>query len=173
MKAHTKIAIRLRQAALSFTLILGSIITASLALAGPATSRTGTIPTSGSGLNEIKVPAFSAPLSPEHGDQDIAHRMKVTQIDSNAHRLDLGNSAIDDTDKPNRLPAPNGGTIGTSNAYMVASPDVISTSIPIVYGAGILLSGFTPHEVVSWYVRRLASGLLHHGRKWPSGHRLS
>jgi len=51
---------------------------------------------------------------------------------------------------------PNGGAIGTQNAFMDASPDVISQTTT---GAiGTLLSSFTPAETVNYYINGALAG---------------
>jgi hypothetical protein len=53
---------------------------------------------------------------------------------------------------------PDGGAIGTQNAYMIASPDVVSQSTASAIGT--VLSSFTPGESVQYYVNgSLASTL--------------
>jgi N-acetylneuraminic acid mutarotase len=66
-----------------------------------------------------------------------------------AQPLPVGKGAPPSVPGLPQLLLPNGGTIGTSNAYVVASPDVVSQSTTSAFG--ILGSGFTPAETVSVY----------------------
>jgi N-acetylneuraminic acid mutarotase len=95
---------------------------------------------------------------------------RITAINLQEHTIDMGqlgihplavaippkNSGPVGIPGAPRLGLPDGATIGTSNAIMVASPDVVSQSTTSAIGT--LLANFTPAETVNYYLNGALAG---------------
>ena len=88
------------------------------------------------------------------------NRHSVTLIQFfDEHTIDLGRLGIQPTlftlPSPSR-PSPDSGAIGTFNAYMSVSADVVPPSTTAA--AATILSGFTPSEMINIYVNGTLAG---------------
>jgi hypothetical protein len=102
-------------------------------------------------LQQAQVPVIQVTTAADPR-ADSAAGATITNIDvSEEHVLDMGKLGLRPIQgTPPMLPRPNGGAIGTQNAYMVASPDVVSQSTASALGT--LLSGFTPGENIFYFL---------------------
>ena len=120
------------------------------------------------------------PTTPDTGKPQAT----ITNLQDD-HIVDLGQLHISPVSAPaypkNTNPQPNGGAIGTQNAYMVASPDVVSRTTTGAFGT--LTSGWTPGETVNYTANGAAFGSFarqrqryYRGRcqhwRWPRLHQL-
>ena len=71
---------------------------------------------------------------------------------TNAHEIDLTRAGIMPIpfNMPWLRPAPDGAVIGTANAYMATTADVVPPSV--TRAVGTLFSGFAPGETVNYYL---------------------
>src|SRR5216117_1008952 len=95
-----------------------------------------------SGISTVK--AF--PLRAPGASHDSVRGVRLTQV-AGEHTIDLGKLGIHPAARP---PEPMSGAVGTYNAYMGVSPDVVAQSCTSCIGT--LLSSFTPAESVDYYI---------------------
>ncbi len=76
-----------------------------------------------------------------------------------AHVLDMSRLGIHPTPfrhAPQLAPQPAGGAVGTFNAYMSSSADLVAPSTATAYGA--IVSGFTASETINYYLNGTFAG---------------
>src|SRR4051812_48800078 len=145
--------------AIPFSLILlATLVTGGIALAGvpPAAIPAGISapPPQGNPASSPNVPMLQGRLSPSSPGGGSA---VVTQLNVPERVLDmtqLGLRPIQGS-PPTNL-SPSGGSIGTQNAFMIVSPDVVSQSTASAIGT--LLANFTPAENVNYYLNGSLAG---------------
>src|SRR5436190_13937120 len=110
------------------------------------------------------VPVFQGRLTPVDSRE---RPPTVTDISSQVKTVDLGKSSIHPSavpypicgagappvSNPFSMISPNGGAIGTQNAYLSLSPDVVSSTTSAAIA--LIGSGYTPSEVVTVYFNGL------------------
>ncbi len=138
---------RLRPMVILLALFLGAVLTGSVALAGLPTAAPAQDSQSGSTL------VLSGHVSPV--GQDTGQKATLSPVtDLVVHDIDMGALGIRPYEE--KPPEYDTGAIGIGNAYMVASPDVVSQSTASALGT--LLSGFTPAENVDYYLNGTLAG---------------
>src|SRR5207302_4792275 len=84
------------------------------------------------------------------------HGVGIVLTRLRAHVLDLGRLGIRPTRTPRPAASPNGGALGTSNAFMSVTADVVPVST--TKALGTLFSSFTPSELIDYYLNGSLAG---------------
>src|SRR5918911_235511 len=138
-------------------IFVATLLTGGIALAGVPGGIPGGIPVAsqqGGGVSEANITALDGRLSRVSGVEGSA---RVEVINVPEHTLDMTRLGLRPIQgAPPRRSEPDGGAIGTQNAYMIVSPDVVSQSTNSAIGT--LLVNFTPAESVNYYLNGSLAG---------------